>query len=47
MARIMRRAREGTRWEQDNRLYLNPWPFVVVAAIVAAIAGFAVLLALL
>ncbi len=34
----------GSRWDEDNRLYVNPWAFVAVAGVVAAIAGLAVLL---
>lgn len=36
-----------TRWEQDNALRLNPWPFVAIALVVGALVGLAVLLALL
>ena len=46
MARTRKRG-EGTRWEQDNRLSLNPWPFLVVGGIIGAIAGLAILFALL
>ena len=36
-----------SRWEEDNRLSLNPWPFVVIAVMVGAIVGLAVLLSAL
>lgn len=43
----MARARGGSRWDEDNRLRLNPWPFVVIALLVGAIVGLGVLLSLL
>ncbi len=36
-----------TRWEEDNRLVLNPWPIVVLVALVGLLAGLAILIALL
>ena len=47
MARAHDRGTKGSRWDEDNRVSLNPWAFVAVAAIVGAIAGLAVLLAVL
>jgi hypothetical protein len=48
MARIRRRRRAAeTRWEADNRLAVNPGPFVALGAFVALVAGLAVLLWLL
>lgn len=38
-------ARGGSRWDEDNRLRLNPWPFVVIALLIGTIVGLAVLLA--
>ena len=46
MARRHEREK-GSRWDQDNRLQLNPWAFVAVGGIVGGIAGLAILLALL
>ena len=46
MARVFQRGK-GTRWEQDNRLSLNPWAFVAVALVVGGLVGLGVLLALL
>ncbi len=46
----MARGRErggGSRWDEDNRLYVNPWAFIAVAGLVAAIAGLAILLSVL
>ena len=37
-------ARTESRWEQDNRLRVNPWPFVVIAVVVGAIVALAILL---
>jgi len=36
-----------TRWDEDNRLALNPWAFVAVGVGLAAIAGLFVLFAIL
>ena len=44
---LRRRDRRLTRWEEDNRLVLNPWPIIALAAVIGALAGLAVLLALL
>jgi prepilin signal peptidase PulO-like enzyme (type II secretory pathway) len=45
MARIRRgRRTDRTRWEADNRLALNPGPFLAIGALVALLAGLAVLL---
>jgi hypothetical protein len=41
------RKRPRTRWEQDNQLSLNPWAFLVVALVVGAIVGLALLIWLL
>ena len=38
--------RQRTRWEEDNEAPLNVWAFVAVGAVVLAIAGLAVVLAL-
>ena len=38
-----RRTRE-TRWEEDNALTVNPGPFLALGALVAVLAGLAVLL---
>jgi hypothetical protein len=38
--------RRRTRWEEDNDLPLNPGAFVAVAAVLLALVGLAVLLAL-
>jgi hypothetical protein len=43
----MARARGRTRWDEDNRLSLNPWPFVVVALLIGALVGLGVLLSVL
>lgn len=42
----MARAGGRSRWEEDNRLRLNPWPFVVIALLIGAIVGLGVLLEL-
>ncbi len=42
-----RRRTSGTRWDEDNRLALNPWAFVTVGLLVGAIVGLAVLIWLL
>jgi hypothetical protein len=48
MARIGRRRRgTETRWEADNRLALNPGPFLALGALVAVLGGLAALLWLL
>ena len=47
MARADDGATKGSRWDEDNRVSVNPWAFVAVAAIVGAIAGLAVLFAVL
>lgn len=45
MGRMGRRRRtRETRWEEDNALTLNPGPFVALGALVALLAGLAVLL---
>jgi hypothetical protein len=45
MARIRGgRRTDRTRWEADNRLALNPGPFLAIGAFVALLAGLAVLL---
>jgi hypothetical protein len=38
--------RPRTRWEEDNEARVNIWAFVAVGAVVLAVAGLAVLLAL-
>ena len=38
-----RRLRHS-RWDEDNRLALNPWPIVVGAVFVGLLAGLAYLL---
>jgi preprotein translocase subunit Sec61beta len=45
VARAQKRRVES-RWEEDNGLSLNPWPFVVIALVVGAIVGLAVLLSI-
>jgi hypothetical protein len=45
---VARRQEErGSRWDEDNRLRLNPWPFVVAALVVGLLVGLAVLLSAL
>ncbi len=44
---LRRRERRLTRWEEDNRLVLNPWPIVVLVALVGLLVGLAILIALL
>lgn len=39
-----RRAERISRWEEDNRLRVNPWPFVVLALAAGALAGLALLI---
>jgi hypothetical protein len=46
MARA-RRMRGSSRWDEDNRLALNPWAFLAVGALVGAVAGLALLIWLL
>jgi hypothetical protein len=47
MARIGRRRRtRETRWDAENRLVLNPGPFLALGALVALLVGLAVLLRL-
>ncbi|MDQ3867145.1 MAG: hypothetical protein M3304_10040 [Actinomycetota bacterium] len=41
------RRRRESRWEEDNRLVFNPWPLLVMGALVAALVGLGVLLWLL
>jgi hypothetical protein len=46
----MARTRRGggwSRWDEDNRLVLNPWAFLAVGTVVGAIAGLALLIWLL
>ena len=43
MARARRRTGEGTRWDQDNRVPLNPAAFVTFALMALALAGLFVL----
>jgi hypothetical protein len=40
-------GRSRTRWEEDNVAPVNVWAFVVIGGIVLAIAGLAVLIALI
>jgi preprotein translocase subunit Sec61beta len=42
-----RRRTSDTRWDEDNRLVLNPWAFVTVGLLVGAIVGLALLIWLL
>ena len=42
-----RRRTSGTRWDEDNRLVLNPWAFLTVGLLVGAIVGLALLIWLL
>jgi preprotein translocase subunit Sec61beta len=42
-----RPRREATRWEEDNRVVLNPAAFVAVALLAGALVGLALLLWLL
>jgi hypothetical protein len=44
MARSRRPVRRS-RWEEENRLALNPWPLVVFALFAGALVGLAFLLA--
>jgi hypothetical protein len=46
MARARRRSGR-TRWDEDNRLVLNPWAFAAAGALVGGIAGLALLIWLL
>lgn len=39
-----RRTLARSRWDEDNRLKLNPWPFVVFALFAGALVGLALLL---
>jgi hypothetical protein len=39
-------ARRRTRWEEDNEIPLNPGAFLAVGAVLLALVGLAVLLAL-
>ena len=41
-----RHERSVSRWDEDNRLAVNPWAFVAVGLVVGGIVGLAVLLAL-
>ena len=47
MARIPHRGVKGSRWEQDNKLSLNPWAFVAVGLLVGGPVALAVLLSVL
>jgi hypothetical protein len=48
MAPMPRRAdRNASRWDEDNRLSLNPWAFAAVGGAVLGIAGLALLFAYL
>lgn len=40
-----RRPLRRSRWDEDNRLALNPWPLVVFALFAGALVGLAFLLA--
>ena len=42
-----RRRAEDTRWDEDNRLALNPWAFLTVGLLVGAVVGLALLIWLL
>jgi hypothetical protein len=44
---VRRRRASASRWDEDNRLALNPWAFAAVAGIVLVVAGIAVLIAVL
>ncbi len=33
----------GTRWDEDNRVALNPWAFVVVGGLIGLLVGLGVL----
>jgi UDP-N-acetyl-D-mannosaminuronic acid transferase (WecB/TagA/CpsF family) len=37
----------ATRWEEDNRVSLNPWAFLAVGGLFAVLAGLAFLIWLL
>jgi len=43
---MLGRRRQGneTRWELDNRVSLNPWPFLVLGGAVSALVGLGVLI---
>jgi hypothetical protein len=43
---MARARREGgrSRWDEDNRLALNPWAFAAVGVLVGAIGGLALLI---
>jgi hypothetical protein len=41
----VRARRDESRWDEDNRVALNPWAFAAVAGVVLVVAGIAVLLA--
>jgi hypothetical protein len=41
------RTEDRTRWEEDNRLVVNPWAFAAAAGLVLAVAALALLIAFL
>ena len=43
MARLRRRTNEGTRWDQDNQVPLNPAVLVTFAVLAVVLAGLFVL----
>jgi hypothetical protein len=45
VARVDRRARKETRWDEDNRIPVNPAVFVVFAALAVVLAGLFLLFA--
>jgi hypothetical protein len=47
MPALHRRRAGETRWEEDNRLALNPWAFLAVAVLAGALVGLALLIWLL
>ena len=47
MPLLPQRRRRESRWEEDNRVELNPAAFVTVGLVIGAIVGLALLLWLL
>ena len=47
MARRHERGARGSRWDEDNKLALNPWAFVAVGLVVGGIVGLAILIEVL
>lgn len=48
MGRMRRRAEPtASRWDEDNRLAVNPWAFAAVGGLVLLLVGLGLLFALL